>query len=616
MTRMWLKRIGTGALVAALLGATLGGFEAALVLRGPVTEIVNALQRLQLWAANAVSVGVVAGLVGAALAGAIGSVAGLSPDDQSLAIQTGRDPVGSWLPWVLGGTLLVTLGLLRVPSMLEAAATPAGPARIALTLLFVVVLSLVVAIVLRLFLRRLDVTGRGMGVAILGLPALLLVSMSLAVSAPMKGGRGTGTRTREGTPNLLLITVDGLRADHVGAGARVRTATLQWMQSKGVSFTQATTPSTSEGPPLGAVMTGRHPLVTGFLADGQSLPEAMPGNGADLPTLAAKLRAEGYSTGAFVSSAALDGAHSGLSRGFDVYDDGVADGLRGRDELALPTLWFWLSRGGKGPPADDVLRSASETVARLGEWLSWHHGENQFAWLHLSEPRNPTLGFTSDDNDLLDPIPGEAGRAYGARVIGLDEVIGDLMQGLEADGMLDEWLVVIVGTRGRVPGGASPNVGEPWTQVPLMLFGPGLPEGERVKAQVRLEDVPATALTAMGFVKRRFGDGYSLMNLVNGGELAPLRAITISPPRAEDGRAGIALREGRWKYARDVKGDASLYDLEEDAREVNDVQEKHPERAAAAKAQVRELLGKPQPEVVLPDLDPTRAAELRTLRGL
>ena len=50
--------------------------------------------------------------------------------------------------------------------------------------------------------------------------------------------------------------------------------------------------------------------------------------------------------------------------------------------------------------------------------------------------------------------------------------------------------------------------------------------GERVKAQVRLEDVPATALTAMGFVKRRFGDGYSLMNLVNGGELAPLRAIT------------------------------------------------------------------------------------------
>ncbi|MCO4773022.1 MAG: sulfatase-like hydrolase/transferase [Deltaproteobacteria bacterium] len=616
MTRLWMMRILKGAGAAALLGAVLGGFETAVVLRTSVTEIVNALDRLLLWLVNAGSAAAVAGAVGTALAAGVGSVAGLSSEDRSLALQTGRDPTGGWLPLVLGGTFFVTLFTLVTPGLFRAGVTQGGPARVGLVLLLVLVFSVAFTLAMRLLLKRLDVTGRGQGLALLGLPALVLVSMSFAVSAPMLGGRGTQTKVREGTPNLLLITVDGLRADHVGAGSRVRTPTLQWMARKGITFSQATTPSTSEGPPLGAVHTGRHPLVTGFVADGQSLPASLPGSGADLQTLAEKLQSEGYSTGAFVSSAALDGRATGLSRGFTVYDDGVGTGRRGSDRLALKTMWRWITGAGKGPDPEEVLRSASESVSRLGEWMSWHHGENQFAWLHLSEPRNRLLGFDPDPADLVDPIPGEAGRAYGARVVGLDEVIGDLLQGLEADGMLDDWLFVVVGTRGRVPGGAFPNVGDPWSQVPMIVFGAGVPEGVRVDTQVRLEDVPATALTAMGFVKRRFGDGYSLMALAGGTDLGALQALVVAPPRAEDGRCGIAVREGRWKFARDEKGNGSLYDLKNDSKEVDDVQEKHAERAEAAKSHLRELLGKPNPEVTMPALDPERAAVLKALRDL
>ncbi len=616
MTRLWLFRILKGAGAAALLGAVLGGLETALVLRGPVTEIVNALDRLLLWLLNAGGAGFVAALVGTALAAGVGSVAGLSSEDRSLALQTGRDPTGAWLPQVLGGSFFVTLSLLVAPGLFRAAVTPGGPARVGLIVLLVIVFSLALTLGLRLLLKRLDVTGRGQGLALLGLPALLLVSMSMAVSAPMAGGRGTQQKVREGVPNLLLITVDGLRADHVGAGSRVRTPTLQWMARKGITFSQATTPSTSEGPPLGAALTGRHPLVTGFVADGQRLPVELPGSGADLPTLAEKLRSEGYSTGAFVSSAALDGRATGLSRGFTVYDDGVEGTRRGSNRLALPTLWGWLTRGGKGPSPHEVLRSASDTVSRLGEWMSWHHGENQFAWLHLSEPRNPLLGHEPDPTDLIDPIPGEEGRAYGARVVGLDDVIGDLLQGLEADNLLDDWLFVVVGTRGRVPGGAVPNVGEAWSQVPMIIYGAGVPEAVRVDTQVRLEDIPATALTAMGFVKRRFGDGYSLMALANGTDLGALQALVVGPPRSEDGRCGIAVREGRWKYVRDEKGNGSLHDLKNDSKEVDDVQEKHVERAESAKSHLRELLGKPNPIVVMPDVDPVRSAELKVLRAL
>lgn len=615
MTQIWVRRILKGALAAFLLGAVLGGFESTLVLRTSVTELVNALQRLTLWAGNALIAGFVAALFGTMIAGAVGSVAGLGAEDQSLAVQTGRDPLSPWLPWVLGGSMFGTLFLLTLPGLLRAGVEPGGAARVAVIGLLVVVAALATTIAGRLLLRRFDLTGRGAGLVYLGLPTLLLLSMSLSVSAQMKGGRGTRMKEREGVPNILLITVDGLRADHVGAGARVRTPTMQWMARKGVSFVAATTPSTSESPPLGAILTGRHPLVTGMVVDGQRLPPVLPGSGADLPTLAEKLRSEGYSTGAFLSSAALDGRATGLSRGFTVYDDGMGSKRRGGSRLALPTLGRWLADGGQGPAPDRVLRTAKETIDRLAEWMSWHYGENQFAWLHLSEPRNPTLGFEPKDSQLLDPIPGEDGRAYGARVIGMDEVIGDLLQGLEADGMLEDWLIVIVGSRGYLPGGANPNVGEAWTQVPFILYGAGMPAGKRIDDQVRLEDVAATTLTAAGFVKRRFGDGYSLMALVNGRDLGQLQAISVSPPRA-DGRCGIALREGRWKFVRDRKGNASLYDLEDDPRELTDIQEEHEERTAAAKEAIVDLLGKPQPTATLPSLDPGRSGVLRTLRGL
>ena len=615
MTRTWVLRIARGALAAFLLGAVLGGFESTWVLRTSVTELVNALQRLVLWGSNAFVTGLVAALFGTMIAGAVGSVAGLGAEDQSLAVQTGRDPLSPWLPWVLGGSALGTLSLLALPRLLRVAVEPRGGTRVAVVVLLVVVGALLVTVAGRFLLRRFDLTGRGAGLVYLGLPTLLLISMSMSVSAQMKGGRGTRTKAREGVPNIMLITVDGLRADHVGAGARVRTPTLQWMARKGVSFVSMTTPSTSETPPLGAILTGRHPLATGMLADGQRLPTEMPGTGADLQTLAEKLSSEGYSTGAFLSSAALDGPATGLSRGFTVFDDGLGANRRGASRLALPTLGRWLAEGGQGPTPDRVLRTAKETIDRLGEWMSWHYGENQFAWLHLSEPRNPTLGFDPKDSQMLDPIPGEAGRAYGARVVGMDEVIGDLLQSLEADDMLDDWMFVIVGTRGYVPGGANPNVGEPWTQVPMILFGAGVPAGKRVDAQVRLEDVAATTLTAAGFVKRRFGDGYSLMALVQGRDLGQLQAISVSPPRA-DGKCGISLREGRWKFARDQKGNASLYDLEDDPRELTDVQEEHPERTAAAKKAIVGLLGKPQPTAVVPPQPPGRAGVLRTLRGL
>lgn len=610
MFRTWLFRILRGALAGLLVGGVLGGVETAIALRGPITEMVNALQRVQLWGLNALLCGAIGAVLGLVLAAAIGSVAGQDSATRSLAFETRRDPWYPWLPWVLGGVLTGVLLVQTLPWVLSG--RPGSPGRSAIALCLVVVAGAAFSVFLRLWLKRVDHTGKGMAVAVLGLPVLLVASMSLAVSAPMAGGKGAATRAREGVPNLLLITVDGLRADHVGPEARVHTDSLGWLGRKGVRFAQVSTPSTAEGPALAALHTGRHPLSSGFLADGQALPLRVPATGKELETIAQKFAAEGYATGAFVSSAALDGRDTDLSRGFAVYDDGVGTDWRGLRRLAVPELRALMNADDGGPiPGTDVLRPSALTLLRFEYWLAYHYRENFFAWVHLSDPRIPFLGAENSTTDLVDPLPGDAGRAHGTRVAQLDEILGELFKALEEDGLLDWTLIVVAGSRGYVPGG-RPTVDDPWLQVPVLMYGPGLEGGAVIEDQVALHDLAPTLVSAAGFRRARMGDGRSLVPLLEGRELEAKPVISVAPPRA-DGRCAVSLRTPRWKYTRDPGGRQAWYDLEADPRELEDLSEQHADQAGEVAAELSELLGREVPLAVVPELGPVRAARLRTL---
>ena len=610
MTRIWLLRILRGTAAAFLLGAVLGGLEAGLALRGPVTEMAHALSRAHLWAFNAASFGAVSAAAGLVLSGAIGAVAGQDHETLSLAEDTDRDPRYPWLPWVLGGAATVCFLLLALP---PAARLP--PGRGAAGLMMVALAGIggaIVAIVLRFFLRRVDRTGRGGALALMGLPTLLILTMSFAVGAPMRGGKGKASRAREGLPNVLLISIDGLRADHVGPGARVRTPSFNWMAREGARFEQASTPSTSEGPPVGALLTGYHPLSSRFAADGGTLPDRVPGLGMPLKTLAEIFASEGYRTAGFVSSVGLDGRATGLSRGFEVYDDGIGWTPPGAGRLAVPTVLRWLTTSSAKPPSPrEVLRPGAETMIRFERWLAWHYRENFFVWLHISDPRMPHLLAEGQEANLLDPIPGEAGRAYGARVAQLDEVLGELFKALEADGLFERTLVAVVGTRGLLPGGSRPTVGEAWSQVPIFMFGPGVEHGVALPHQVRLEDMAPTLLSAAGLRRARLGQGVSLVSTMAGeGSLDALEALIVGPPRSQDGRIEVALRTRDWKFHRDPRNTDALYDLRRDPQELHDVKDTNVERAQAARESLDAGLGGRTPQVPLPVLDPGRRAEL------
>ncbi len=615
MTRTWLLRMLRGTAAAFLIGAVVGGFEAGLVLRSSVTEMVNAVGRLQLWAVNAGLLGALAAVVGLALSAAVGAVAGQDPETQSLAVETDRDPRFPWLPWVLGGALGAALLVVALPASLR---MPPGRAAASVMLLaLAVIVGAVGAIALRFFLRRVDRTGKGAALALLGLPVLLVLSLSFAVGAPMRGGKGKASRAREGLPNVLLISVDGLRADHAGPGARIRTGSFNWMAREGVRFLQASTPSTSEGPPLGALLTGYHPLTSRFVADGGRLPERVPGLGKPLKTLPEIFAAEGYRTAAFVSSVGLDGRATGLSRGFEVYDDGIGWAPPGAGRLAVPTVLRWVTTSSARPPGpEEVLRPGAETLIRFERWLAWHYRENFFAWVHLSDPRMPNLLAEGQEEHLLDPIPGEAGRAYGARVAQLDEVLGELFKALETDGLFERTLVAVVGTRGFLPGGSRPTVGEAWSQVPIFVFGPGLEGGVALPHQVRLEDMAPTLLSAAGLRRARLGQGVSLVSTMAGeSTLKSLEALIVGPPRPQDGKAEVALRAGDWKFHRDPRNTDALYDLRRDPQELHDVKETNADRARATSTSLDSVLGGHVPTIPAPPLDPGRRAELRGLNA-
>ncbi|HCP46585.1 MAG TPA: hypothetical protein DIU15_11105 [Deltaproteobacteria bacterium] len=616
MTGQWLRRIRTGAVAAFLLGSVLGGLEAWLLLLSGLPVVTHAIQRLELWLWAVLYTGSLSLVLGLALSAASAAIAGHREEHQTLAFQTGRDPRGPWLSFVLAGVFGSVLLVQWMPWLMNLRGPETrwqGAVLVGLALA-----SGLFYLLVRLFLNRVDRTGKGMGLELLGLPAILVLSSSLVVSVPMAGGKGVGTRVREGLPNIILITVDGLRADHVGPEGRVRTPALSWMASKGVLFSQATTPSTAEGPPLGALMTGHHPLSSGFIADGQQLPNHRPARGGarqGLRTLAETLAREGFATAAFVSSSALAGRPSGLQRGFEVYDDGVGESVRGVSRLGVSRVLYWARNGGRaGVPLADVLRPDAETIDRFSQWLDYHYRDSFFAWMHLSDPRNPAQKPSVDESDLRDPIPGPAGRAYAARVAALDARLGTLVQELESIGLMGRTLLVIAGTRGVVPGGGQPNLSDRWTQVPMILYGAGLDVEREVSAQVRLQDLLPTTLSVAGLIRAQVGDGVSLVPWIRGQGGAPLQAMTVAPPRP-DGECPIAVRTAQWKFTRHPRGTEGFFDLRDDPAELHDLGGQPGERQQTTSRWLTNLLGRQVPLASLPKQDPGRAAQLRTLRS-
>jgi choline-sulfatase len=290
------------------------------------------------------------------------------------------------------------------------------------------------------------------------------------------GGRALWLGTRpaahgERGLNILLITVDTLRADALGAYGRSDAGT-PWMDrlaAGGVRFVDAHAHNVVTLPSHANILSGRYPLDHGVRDNsGFHFP-----TGAD--TLATLLKADGYATGAFVSAFPLE-ARFGLARGFDVYEDSFVDAQ------ARPAFLEQERRG-------------TDTVALARRWLDTQGQRPVFCWVHLYEPHAP-----------YQPPPALAarfpGRPYQGEVAAVDAALGPLLEPLLARGDDGRTLVVLTADHGESLGehGEATHgifAYEATLRVPLLVYAPRV-LGPRVEtAPARHIDILPTILAAL-----------------------------------------------------------------------------------------------------------------------
>jgi choline-sulfatase len=374
----------------------------------------------------------------------------------------------------------------------------------------------------------------------------------------------SGPRPTPTAHNLLLITIDTLRADHVGAYGytRARTPVLDGLASGGALFEHAYAAAPITLPSHATLLTGRYPPGHGARDNG--LPVA-----PTVPTLATELHARGFATAAFVAAFPLD-HQFGLNRGFDVYGDRLPRGADGRlanerpaaDVVNDAIAWLRERRTTNAEPRTSNL-----------EPRTTNHERPFFLWVHLFEPHAP-YGDPSSTRPALD--------RYDEEIATADREAGRLVSALGP--ARADTLIVAAGDHGEAFGehgeyAHSIFVYDTTLRVPLLMSGPGIPAGSRVAAPVTLGDVAPTVMRALG----------APMRDVDGIDLSPAFSRTPLPqrelyaesfaPLVEFGWAPLrAVRSGAWKLIAAPKPE--LFDVANDPGEqVNAIAS----QAAAAK---------------------------------
>jgi arylsulfatase A-like enzyme/Flp pilus assembly protein TadD len=333
-------------------------------------------------------------------------------------------------------------------------------------------------------------------------------------------------------PNIILITVDSTRADRMGfLGARGNlTPNLDGLARQGIVFTQAYAQAPTTIISAATVLTGTYPQTHQASEFGSNLP-------ATLPYLPALLHANGYRTAAFVGSFLLDprnGPYQGYDRGFDLYDAGFHEALKGESRF------------------QSVERRGNEVAARASKWLVSNKQRPVFLWVHLQDPA------------------GVSGRPYDRAIAAADGAVGTLLTILRAQSMYDDSAIVVASTQGQSLGAHGEDTHgvflyDETIHVLLVLKAPkNQMAGKQTKSRARLLDISPTVLAEAGVAIPAQMQGQSLIRIAQATSQADQPAYSRSEfsKRAFGCSTLESWRVGKFLYIRAPKPE--LYDLVSD----------------------------------------------------
>jgi len=398
-------------------------------------------------------------------------------------------------------------------------------------------------------------------------------------------------------PNVLLLSIDTLRADHLGCyGYPVHTSpAIDRLAARSTLYLDALAPTPWTFPSHAAMLTGVHPLRLGIVSDGNVVP-------GDAPFLAEALREGGYQTAAFVDSEAggFLGRERGFDRGFETYAEApfpppgryrydaratvrAAQEWLGRRDPARPFFLFLHTKSVHTTPEHGDKRTdlPYEKPPRfLRRFLPG--GEPRFPWRRDERTRGVLLlreinARIVDGRAPAPPLPPEQVRElialYDAGIYYVDEQVRRLQEVLSERGVGGNTVLILTSDHGEAflehRFLLHRELYEPLIRVPLLVHDPRDPRGRRVRSTVHLEDIPATVLRLAGIADGRSRDARPLPGVDGAAPARTTFAYYSFGPG--EGYEAYAVRDGRYKLIRHKVGDGDftneLYDLVRDPLE-------------------------------------------------
>jgi choline-sulfatase len=408
---------------------------------------------------------------------------------------------------------------------------------------------------------------------------LLFLAFSNACSSGSKTAQEPpGVLRQPRDTNVLLITVDTLRADHLSCYDKktVSTPSIDALAARGVRFTQAIAQIPLTTPSHASILTGTYPQVHkvrdigAFVLDNK------------VPTLASIASEAGFETGAIVGATVLS-RHFGLSRGFKAYfDDMKEEKTTGR----LPGVVAEIR-------AELVTRHAIEWLEKQRQQgIGVSSSKNFLLWVHYYDPHFP-----------YDP-PGIYRSRYGknlyeGEVAYTDEHVGHLLKWLEDQHLQDRTLVVLLADHGESLGEHGEYTHgvflyDATVHIPLIVAGSGIPAGRVITQQVRSIDVMPTISDYLGLSSGNQVQGVSLMPAIV--ESKPVRTnysyLETLYPKTHLGWSELrGMRTDEWKLI--VGPKPELYEITQNPAEDHNVLTQHPVDSDRLQKQIWQIAGPP-----------------------
>jgi arylsulfatase A-like enzyme len=380
-------------------------------------------------------------------------------------------------------------------------------------------------------------------------PALVLFA-ALAVASC--------TRPAEPRPDILLVTIDTLRADHTSVyGYPVDTTpNLARLAEEGVVFRVAYSPTSTTGPSHFTLLSSNHPRSKGVLKNGQKVAD-------DALMLPEALREHGYTTAAFVSSLPVR-SRFGFDQGFQFFDENFRsdDASIGRQKAKVPHD-----------------RRADATARGFLSWMERRDPEERlFAWVHFVDPHAP---YKAPEPFKARWPRGTKGyiRRYDGEIRFADRWLREVVDAMRARSTPDGTLIVVTSDHGEGLGdhdwmAHGVNLYEEAVRVPLVASWPGhLPAGTDVTDMVSLIDVAPGIVGLLGIEKPSGWAGESLFARPAGERPVFLQRRAYAS-RKEKGRKirgelfGV-VSGGHKLLIAEEEDRLELFDLAEDPRELD-----------------------------------------------